>query len=35
MSDSVLKVDRSIYPNAVTRDGIRLIDPKSILSENL
>ena len=29
MSDSDRKVDRNIYPAAVTRDGIRLIDPKS------
>ena len=29
MSDSDRKVDRNIYPDAVARDGIRIIDPKS------
>ena len=29
MSDSDRKVDRNIYPDTVTRDGIRLIDPES------
>ena len=29
MSDSDRKVTRNIYPDAVTRDRIRLIDPKS------
>ena len=29
MSDSDRKVDRNIYSDAATRDGIRLIDPKS------
>ena len=29
MSDSDRKVDRNIYPDAVTRDRMRLIDPKS------
>ena len=28
-SDSDRKVNRNIYPDAVARDGIRLIDPKS------
>ena len=29
MSDSDRKVNRNIYPDAVTRDRMRLIDPKS------
>ena len=29
MSVSDRKVDRNIYPDAVTRDRVRLIDPKS------
>ena len=27
--DSVRKINRDIYPDAVTRDRMRLIDPKS------
>ena len=29
-SDSDLKVNRNIYPDAVTCDRMRLIDPKSV-----